>query len=158
MFTRKMERVQAGTALASGRRIVEPCQVVRQVGERVQQMLWPATGTVDVTSSLPCVMYDDDEFWCIMENLVGRALSSGASSGRAGMVMVGARRDGSTTLFSVHTPAPRAFSREGVPDGSPGSPTYRVCDAKAVVESNGGRFWLDDRNGSGSTAYFTIPG
>jgi hypothetical protein len=158
MFSRKSERGRAPTALAPGHRMIDPSQIVRVVGERALQMLWPARGAVNVTGALPCVIYDEDDFWCVMENLIGRALSSSAAAGDESSVLVGARRDSSTTLFSVHTPVPRGFSGQAAQDGSPGSPGYRVWDAKAVVERNGGRFWLDDRNGHGSTAYFTIPG
>jgi hypothetical protein len=156
MFKKRPQRGAGTTALAPGRRIIEPSEVVRLAGERALQMLWPVTGAVQATCALPPVIYDEDDLWCVIENLVGRALSSGARDGDPPLVLVGARLEGSTTIFSVHTEAGRAFSGQAAADGAPGSPSYRVWDAKAVVERNGGRFWLDDRNGHGSTAYFTI--
>lgn len=142
-----------GTALAERRQtIIDPSQVVRVIGERLAQRLWPIQAEVHQTCTLPLVSYPEDDFWRVVEVLIGRAITAFPPSTPDPHAMIGARSDGQATFFSIHSPGANAF-RDG---GESSFPEFRTWEAKAIVEKNGGRFWVDERSGDGSTAYFTI--
>lgn len=157
MFKRRATQANGGAALASRQvSIVESSDVVRVVGERMVQHLWPIPAEVQISCPLPLLTCNEDDFWSLIEILVGRALSAFPPTNPSPQAIVGARSDGGVTIFSVHTPVSGAFSNDLLIDELSEAREYKTWEAKAIVERNGGRFWVDDRNGNGSTAYFTI--
>ncbi|MHB8895613.1 MAG: hypothetical protein ACYC99_10615 [Candidatus Geothermincolia bacterium] len=157
MFKRKANQGGGGTALASRQAtIIQSSDVVRIVGERIAQKMWPLAPEVHLSCQLPAVRYNEGDFWRLMEILIVRALSAFPPVDPAPQAIVGARCDGSVTIFSVHTPVTGAFSNEALLNKFSEAREYKPWEAKLIVERNGGRFWIDDRNGNGSTAYFTL--
>ena len=157
MFKRRTRGAAGGTALAvRPEAIVDTTEVVRILGERIVQRLWPIPSEVRLSRPLPMVIYAEDDFWRLVEILIGRALTAFGPMDSPALATVGAGSDGAVTIFSVHTRAPRVFTRQSAQGEFSEAHDYRTWEAKAIVERNGGRFWIDECNSDGSTAYFTI--
>ncbi len=78
-----------------------------------------------------------------------------------GTVTVSAKRQGQEVIVTVRDTGkgilqvllPRVFER-GVSDGGTGYGLY-LC--KTVVESHGGRIWIDSKPGNGTAVFYTLP-
>jgi light-regulated signal transduction histidine kinase (bacteriophytochrome) len=158
MFRRKAgnEAAGGGTALAVRPAIVDTSQVVRAVGERMAQKLWPIKAEVHLSCPLPPVKYPEQDFWRLVETLLGLALNAYPSNDSSPQALVGASGDEHTVFFSVHSMVSGAFKTATAYNGLAFEPEFRVSEARDIVSRNGGRFWVDGRFGEGSTAYFTI--
>jgi hypothetical protein len=157
MFSIRTGRAPATAPASSPCRVVDASGVVRAVGERIVQGLWPISAEVHLTSPLAPLEYPGDDLWRLMEILVGKALTAAPPPDLNPQALVGSRDDGRTAIFSVHSQAHGAFKDNGPCDELLDGPDYRTWEAKAIVERNGGRFWVDESPGDGSTAYFTVP-
>jgi PAS domain S-box-containing protein len=135
---------------------------------RTVDVLRPAieeSGATVTHDPLPAVVADGVQIGQVLQNLVGNALKfAGQAPPR---VHVGAERHGAEWLFSVQDNgigiAPEYAQRifvifqrlhtraeyEGTGIG------LSIC--KKIVESHGGRIWVESRPGHGSTFYFTLP-
>jgi PAS domain S-box-containing protein len=113
--------------------------------------------------ALPLVWADRDRLAQVLENLVGNALKFTGSGGR---IAVGAQERESDVLFWVRDSGAgippehlqhvfdrfwqaRRTEREGAGLGLP--------IVKGVVESHGGRVWVESTPGEGTCFFFTIP-
>jgi signal transduction histidine kinase len=114
-------------------------------------------------SPMPSVRADRDRLLQVFENLIGNALRFSRSGGQVTVavealddeVLFSVRDNGAgistehlAHLFDRFWQAPRA-SRQGAGLGLP--------IVKGVVESHGGRIWVESTPGKGSCFFFTIP-
>jgi hypothetical protein len=138
-----------GPALMERNGVLDTAAAVHVLASEMSDRLWPVRTEVHVTTILPDLEYPECDFHRIMEILLARALGAAPTSDDT-VAVVGCRSDARFTMFSVHSSGVGAFS-----NGAGGS--CPVSDVKALVEENGGRFWVDRALGPGSTAFFTIP-
>ena len=118
---------------------------------------------LQIETSLPKVMADRERVQQILSNLVGNAIKFSPAGSK---IAVTARRDPEGVVISVLdngrgiTPEqlPRVFDRYWQ-----SSRTDRqgaglgLAIAKGIVETHGGRIWIDSKPGEGTTASFTLP-
>ncbi|THF85870.1 response regulator [Deinococcus sp. KSM4-11] len=124
------------------------------------------TGAQITVSSLPSVLGDPTQFVQLFQNLIGNALKF-RQSGVPPRVQVSAQAnpDGwqftvadngigmeSQYLKQVFTIFQRLHSRQAYPGNGIG---LSVC--QKIVESHGGRIWLDSTPGEGTSIHFTLP-
>ncbi|MFH1149758.1 MAG: hypothetical protein V1748_04725 [Actinomycetota bacterium] len=131
----------------SGR--LDTSEAVYGLARELSDRMWPATAEVHLTTMLPDLEYPECDFHRIMQILLTRALGASPTPDEA-VAVVGCRSDAHFTMFSVHSSGVGAFA------GNNGG-SVQVSEVKALVEANGGRFWVDRAFGPGSTAFFTIP-
>ena len=118
---------------------------------------------LQIESGLPKVMADRERIQQTLSNLVGNAIKFSPAGKK---IVVVARRDGDDVTISVldkgkGIPAqelPRVFDRywqssrtdrEGAGLG--------LAIAKGIVETHGGKIWIESQAGEGTTASFTLP-
>jgi signal transduction histidine kinase len=118
---------------------------------------------LQIETALPKVMADRERVQQILSNLVGNAIKFSPGGSK---IAVTARRDPEGVVISVLdngrgiTPEqlPRVFDRYWQ-----SSRTDRqgaglgLAIAKGIVETHGGRIWIDSKPGEGTTASFTLP-
>ena len=118
---------------------------------------------VQIESGLPKVRADRERIQQTLSNLVGNAIKFSPSGSK---IVVLARKDSDGVVFSVLdngsgiTPdqLPRVFDRYWQ-----SSRTDRqgaglgLAIAKGIVETHGGRIWIESKPGQGTTASFTLP-
>jgi CheY-like chemotaxis protein/two-component sensor histidine kinase len=117
----------------------------------------------DISPALPPILADEERLHEVLENLIGNALkftpaggtiTVGASTGNGEVILwvedsgAGIAPDELPHVFDRFWQARKA-ERRGTGLG--------LTITKAIVESHGGRIWLDSRLGLGTTARFTIP-
>ena len=96
-------------------------------------------GAIIEREPLPVVHCDRGELMQLLQNLVGNALKF-QDAGRAPVVPVAAAPNDTGWTFSVED--------NGIGIG------LAIC--KKIVESHGGRIWVDSRPGAGTTFHFTL--
>ncbi|MBU1671245.1 MAG: hypothetical protein KKF41_05865 [Actinobacteria bacterium] len=128
---------------------LDTSEAVNELAGELSDRMWPASTEVQLTTMLPDLEYPECDFHRIMEILLTRALGASPRPDEA-VAVVGCRSDTHFTMFSVHSSGVGAFA------GNNGG-SCLVSEVKALVEANGGRFWVDRAFGPGSTAFFTIP-
>ncbi|NUO49911.1 MAG: DUF4118 domain-containing protein [Polyangiaceae bacterium] len=118
---------------------------------------------VEAPAALPEVVADRDRILQVFENLLGNALKF---VGRGGHIVVGAECCGGALRFRVSDDGPgiapeliphlfdRFASGRLHPTGGIG---LGLSIAKGIVESHGGRIWVESTPGRGSTFFFSIP-
>lgn len=118
---------------------------------------------LQIETSLPRVMADRERVQQVLSNLVGNAIKFSPAGSK---IAVTARSDPEGVVISVLdngrgiTPEqlPRVFDRYWQ-----SSRTDRqgaglgLAIAKGIVETHGGRIWIDSKPGKGTTASFTLP-
>ena len=118
---------------------------------------------LQIESGLPKVMADRDRIQQTLSNLVGNAIKFSPPGTK---IVVIARRDGNSVEISVldrgkgiaPDQLPRVFDRYWQ-----ASRTDRqgaglgLAIAKGIIETHGGRIWIDSKEGEGTTASFTLP-
>jgi signal transduction histidine kinase len=109
------------------------------------------------------VSADSERIIQVMSNLVGNALKFVA---RGGSIVLKCESKGAEAIFSIADSGPgiagedidrlfekfwqrRRTDRRGVGLG--------LAIARGIVETHGGRIWVESRIGDGSTFYFTLP-
>jgi signal transduction histidine kinase len=138
--------------------------VVRTVLTNLEAVIHEKAASIDVVSRLPVVSGSSSQLTQLFQNLVGNALKF---SGDRPRITVSAAQQEDGWLFSV------ADSGIGIPAGD----RERIFDAfqrlhnrdqypgtglglalcKRIVESHGGRIWVESQAGAGSTFHFTLP-
>jgi PAS domain S-box-containing protein len=122
-------------------------------------------GATVTAGPLPVVMADSTQLVRLFQNLIGNAMKF--RSDRPVRVDVGAKRQGSEWRFWVQDngmgiEAPYLerifliFQRLHHRSEYPGT-GIGLAIAKKIVESHGGRIWVESEPGTGSTFYFTLP-
>jgi len=119
--------------------------------------------SVEAPPDLPEVVADRDRILQVFENLLGNALKFVERGGR---IVVRAEDCGGAVKFSVSDDGPgiapeliphlfdRFSSARLHPTGGIG---LGLSIAKGIVESHGGRIWVESAPGHGSTFFFSIP-
>jgi signal transduction histidine kinase len=118
---------------------------------------------LQIESGLPKVMADRERIQQTLSNLVGNAIKFSPSGTK---IVVIARKEGSSVVISVLDSGkgiaadelPRVFDRYWQ-----SSRTDRqgaglgLAIAKGIIETHGGRIWIESKPGQGTTASFTLP-
>jgi PAS domain S-box-containing protein len=118
---------------------------------------------LQIETGLPKVMADRERIQQTLSNLVGNAIKFSPSGSK---IVVAARRDTDTVVISVvdrgkgisAEQLPRVFDRYWQ-----SSRTDRqgaglgLAIAKGIIESHGGRIWIESNPDEGTTASFTLP-
>jgi signal transduction histidine kinase len=119
--------------------------------------------SADCRAELPDVAADFQRLLQVLGNLLGNAIKF---TGPGGRIVAGAARDGEHVRFWVSDTGPgipaervpyifdkfsphRARPRDGIGLG------LAIC--KAIVDTHGGRIWVDSHVGMGTTVHFTMP-
>ncbi|HEX7837378.1 MAG TPA: ATP-binding protein [Kofleriaceae bacterium] len=118
--------------------------------------------TAEVDDELPAVLCDRERVLQVLANLVGNAIKF---TPERGDIRVVATRSESAVRISISDTGP----------GIPGPQLLRIFDrywkggearagtglglyiAKGIVEAHGGRIWVENAAGAGSTFHFTLP-
>ena len=117
----------------------------------------------DLSPELPLILADEERLHEVLENLIGNALKFTAPGGR---ITVGASTGSGEVIMWVEDSGagiapdelPHVFDRFWQARKAERRGTgLGLTITKAIVESHGGRIWLDSRLGLGTTARFTIP-
>jgi PAS domain S-box-containing protein len=144
---------------------VDPSALLREALQTLRPLV-DAKGIafdIQIETGLPKVMADRERIQQTLSNLVGNAIKFSSAGSR---IVVIARRDPEGVAISVVdngtgiTPEqlPRVFDRywqssrtdrEGAGLG--------LAIAKGIVETHGGRIWIESRPGEGTNASFTLP-
>lgn len=123
------------------------------------------TGATITSDPLPEVRGDETQLAQILMNLFTNAIKF--RGGRPPRIHLGVRREGPEWVFSVRDNGigidsrsferifqvfQRLHSRQEYPGSGIG---LAIC--KRIVESHGGRIWVESQVGQGSTFFFTVP-
>ena len=118
---------------------------------------------MDVPPDLPRIWADRDRLVRVFENLIGNSIKFTKPGGR---VTLGATVRGGEVPFSVAdtgcgiaaTNLPHVFDWFWqAPGGKGGGVGLGLPIVKGIVESHGGRVWVQSTLGQGTTFFFTIP-
>jgi len=118
---------------------------------------------LDVPATVPPVNGDRDRLAQVLENLIGNAMKFTKAGGR---VTVGAAANHREVVFCVSDTGtgiatedvPRLFDRfwQAKPGAQHGA-GLGLPIVKGIVETHGGRVWVESTPGRGSTFFFSIP-
>jgi PAS domain S-box-containing protein len=118
---------------------------------------------LQIEAALPKVMADPERIQQALSNLVGNAIKFSAAGSKIAVV---ARRDSEGVIISVVdngkgiTPEhlPRVFDRywQSLRTDREGA-GLGLAIAKGIVETHGGRIWIESTPGEGTTASFSLP-
>lgn len=121
---------------------------------------------IAVAENVPEIIADGQRIAQVLVNLVGNAAKYSPAGSQ---IMVSARRDGNEMVqFSISDEgrgiprdsyqqvfeAFRQLGRESVPEKGVGL-GLAIC--KALIEAHGGKIWIDESAGKGTTVCFTLP-
>lgn len=124
--------------------------------------------SIDIPLQLPTILADPDKIRQVLTNLVSNALKFTPAGGR---IRISAKNQGEFARISVEDSGigipeeakSAIFERfrqlsNVMPDGSKVKGTgLGLAIAKGIVESHGGRIWVETELGRGSTFHFTLP-
>lgn len=118
---------------------------------------------LQIESGLPSVMADRERIQQTLSNLVGNALKFSPPGTK---IVVMARKEGSSVVISVldsgqgiaSEQLPRVFDRywQAARTDRQGA-GLGLAIAKGIIETHGGRIWIESKPGEGTTASFTLP-
>lgn len=159
-----MNRLDAGQ-LAIAAAPVEPSALLLESLQTLRPLVDEKDIDLDlqIETGLPRVTADRERIQQTLSNLVGNAIKFSPGGSK---IVVTARRDSDAVVFSVidrgkGIPAdqlPRVFDRYWQ-----SSRTDRqgaglgLAIAKGIIETHGGRIWIESSPGEGTTASFTLP-
>jgi PAS domain S-box-containing protein len=138
--------------------VLEACDSLRPLVEEKRIELHCGAG-----EQLPSVLADRERVIQLFGNLIGNAIRFTPEGGR---IEVAVRRDGGCVRFSVGDtgtgiPAedlPHLFDRfHQAKQTRRGGTGLGLGISRGIVESHGGRIWVESTEGEGSTFSFTIP-
>jgi signal transduction histidine kinase len=145
-------------ALAPRQLVADAVETQRTLAEGASQEL-----KIDVIGKSPDVWGDQTRLLQVLENLVGNAIKFTPAGGR---VTVGAAPRETEVLFWVADTGagiapedlPHVFDRFWqAKKGSRKGAGLGLPIAKGIVESHGGRLWVESTIGRGSVFFFTVP-
>jgi signal transduction histidine kinase/DNA-binding NarL/FixJ family response regulator len=158
------------SALDAGRLRVrpEPCSAAPLLAEALQLLERPAHEAGvrlarRMAADVPPVLADRERVLQVLSNLVGNAVKF--SPAGASVEVSVAEREGEV-VFSVRDQGqgiapedlPRVFDRFWQGAGTRrGGAGLGLAIARGIVESHGGRIWVQSTPGAGSTFFFTLP-
>lgn len=151
----RLQEVAAASTLAAG------AERLRPQAERAELQL-----QIDLPTDLPNVIADPDRVQQVVVNLVHNAIKFTPAPGEIRLTAsyqaeqgevvaaisdtgVGIAPEDLSRIFERFYKADRARSGGGTGLG--------LAIAKHIIQSHGGRIWVDSRLGKGSTFYFTLP-
>jgi signal transduction histidine kinase len=159
-----VERLDAGK-LAIAPAAVDPSALLTESLQTLRPLVEEKGIHLDmqIESGLPTVMADRERIQQTLSNLVGNAIKFSPGGSK---IVVLARRDSDGVVISVldngkgitADQLPRVFDRYWQ-----SSRTDRqgaglgLAIAKGIVETHGGRIWIESKPGEGTTASFTLP-
>ena len=122
------------------------------------------TGAVITHQELPTVKMVETHIVQLLQNLIGNAINY--RSDKPPLIAIAAERNGSCWQFSVRDNGIgfhmkhagsifKPFKRLHLTHDSGTGIGLAIC--KKIVESRGGRIWVESTPGEGTTFYFTIP-
>jgi signal transduction histidine kinase/heme exporter protein D len=170
-MARLIEDLLDVTRLEGGKRLPiqpETVEVSDLLGE-AQELFRAQAGVTSVTldfqadRDLPPVRADRHRVMQVLSNLIGNSLKF---TPRGGRIATRATGDGGHVLFSVRDTGP-GIPKENLHDIF--SPYWQAKRAerlgaglglpiaKGIVETHGGRIWVESEPGNGTTFYFTLP-
>jgi signal transduction histidine kinase len=170
-MARLIEDLLDVTRLEGGKRLpvepapVDPADMLREAEElfRAQAAVASVTMIYDVDENLPPVNADRHRIMQVLSNLIGNSMKF---TPEGGSVTTTATRQGDEVLFCIRDTGP-GIPREHLVDiFSPywqAKRTERMGAglglpiAKGIVESHGGKIWVESEPGRGSQFYFTLP-
>lgn len=136
----------------------EACEAFRARAAEV-----PIALVTAMAPQLPPVLADRSRVAQVLANLLGNALKFTPAGGQ---ISVGAQRDDQCVRVSVADTGvgiaagnlPHVFDRFWqAKRASRAGAGLGLAIVKGIVESHGGRIWVDSREGQGSTFHFTLP-
>lgn len=145
---------------------ISPMELITQSVERLRLQAERADLelTVHCTEDLPLLVVDNSKLEQVIVNLLHNAVKFTPPGGK---IAIGAKIDGKEFLFSVQDSGigisadelPRIFERfyKTDPARSSGGTGLGLAIARHIVESHGGKIWVESVEGQGSIFYFTIP-
>lgn len=143
-------------------------QVVCSVTEQLQHTLNARGAAVQIEGRLPCISANRTRMVQVFTNLIDNAVAY-TPPARAPMIVVGAtaRPDGwEMRVQDNGVGIPRAFQHkvfdifQRLPTGKALNPTgsgVGLAIVARIVESHGGRLWVESMEGVGTTVHFTLP-
>jgi len=159
-----VKRMESGRLWLDSR----PEPVTRLIADTIEMLRPLAEGSAiriesHVMPDLPMVLADATRISQVLSNLVGNAVKF---TPRDGMITISAEQSDGEVRFSVIDTGPgipaeqlphifgrfwqaKASDRRGIGLG--------LAIAKGIVETHGGRIWVESSVGLGSTFYFTLP-
>ena len=152
-------RPSAGTA--------EPVDTAALVREAVELLAPPPSVSIRVADGLPVVHAERIPLQQVFMNLLGNALKHGAAGRDAAAIEVGWRNAGEVVEFTIRDDGPGIapefhdriwviFQTLAARDKVEGT-GIGLSLVKKIVESRGGRAWVDSIPGQGSAFHFTWP-
>jgi PAS domain S-box-containing protein len=158
-----LARLEAGHALPVDLERHDVMELTREATELLEPLANARQLTLQTDLSASCdVLCDGDRVQQALSNLIGNAIKF---TGEGGAIHVRAERTADEVLFSVRD------SGAGIPDQQIPhlfTPYWRadarrkdgaglgLAIVKAIVETHGGRIWVESALGRGSTFYFTL--
>lgn len=156
-----LSRIRAG-ALVPAKEQASIEEVIEGVVARLQPMLAKHEVVLNLRPGLPDVPMDVVQIDQVLSNL----LENGAKYGRAGsQIRVSAARWQNVVEVRVIDQGPgipetereRAFELFVRGDGDAGGTGLGLAIARAIVESHGGKIWIEGTPGGGTTVAFQLP-
>jgi signal transduction histidine kinase len=146
------EPVEASTLLTDALRTLQPLVDEKRIDLEIQ-----------IDADLPKVVADSERIQQALSNLVGNAIKFTPAGGR---VVIGALADSDRITISVadtgigisEEELPRVFDRywQSTRTNRQGA-GLGLAIAKGIIESHGGRLWLESNAGAGTVARFSLP-
>lgn len=148
--------------------LVDLQAIVYSVTEQLRHTLTTRGATVRVDGSLPSVYANHTRMTQVFTNLIDNAVAY-TPTGRAPLVGINAleRPDGWEVMVQDNgVGIPAAFQSkvfaifQRLPTGKALNPTgsgVGLAIVARIIESHGGKLWIDSREGIGSTFHFTLP-
>ncbi|HEX2836291.1 MAG TPA: GAF domain-containing sensor histidine kinase [Thermoanaerobaculia bacterium] len=158
-------RLEGGKRLPMEPATVHPADMLQEAEElfRAQAAVASVTMIYEAEASLPPVHADRHRIMQVLSNLIGNSMKF---TPPGGSITTSANARGEEVLFCVHDTGP-GIPRENLRDiFSPywqAKRTERMGAglglpiAKGIVESHGGKIWVESELGNGTRFYFTLP-